>query len=53
MTEGVGVEVRLSGEALGFYAYPIAIGVTCAETIAADVEPGILTPFQALTLVCS
>ena len=40
MTEGQGVEVTLSGEAVGVYANPIAIGVVCAETIATDVEPG-------------
>ena len=40
VTEGQGVEVTLSGEAVGVYANPIAIGVVCAETIATDVEPG-------------
>ena len=40
VTEGDNVTVRLSGEAFGIYAYPIAIGVVCAEMIAADVEPG-------------
>ena len=40
VTEGDGVEVRLSGEAFGIYANPIAIGVVCTESTAADVEPG-------------
>ena len=35
------MEVRLSGEAFGVYANPIAVGVICTETIALDVEPGI------------
>lgn len=41
VTEGEGVEVTLSGEAIGIYANNIAIGVVCAETIATDVQPGI------------
>ena len=40
VTEGDGVEVRLSGEAFGIYANPIAIGVVCTESTAADVKPG-------------
>ena len=43
VTEGDNATVRLSGEAFGFYANPIAIGVICAEVIAADVEPGMDT----------
>lgn len=37
------VTVKLSGEAFGIYANPIAIGVDCSETIATDVEPGMDT----------
>ena len=40
VTEGEGVEVRLSGEALGHYANPISIGVVCTESISTGVEPG-------------
>ena len=46
VTEGDGVKVRLSGEAFGIYAYPIAIGVVCSETVAnvaTDLDPGIGT----------
>ena len=46
MTEGDGVTVRLSGEAFGIYANPIAIGVICSETVAnvaTDLEPGMGT----------
>ena len=32
--------VRLSAEAFGSHAKPIAIGVECSEIIATDVEPG-------------
>ena len=42
VTEGGNVTVRLSGEAFGIYANPIAIDVICAEVIATDVEPGII-----------
>ena len=43
VTEGDNVTVRLSGEAFGIYANPIAIGVICAEVISTDVEPGMDT----------
>ena len=46
VTEGDGVEVRLSGKAFGIYANPIAIGVVCSETVAnvaTDLEPGMGT----------
>ena len=43
MTEGDGVEVRLSGKAFGIYGNPIAIGVVCTESTAADVKPGMDT----------
>ena len=48
--EGDGVEVRLSGEAFGLYAYPIAIDVICVGALVHI--PGIQAPFQALTLAC-
>ena len=41
VTEGDGVEVRLSGEVFGMYANPIAVGVVC--TASTDVEPGMDT----------
>ena len=40
MTEGD--VVRLTGEAFGIYANEIAIGVECSESIAPNVEPGML-----------
>ena len=40
VTEGEGVEVRLSGEAFGPYDNPISIGVVCIESISTGVEPG-------------
>ena len=40
MTEGD--VVRLRGEAFGIYANEIAFGVECSESIATDVEPGML-----------
>ena len=46
MTEGDGVEVRLSAEAFGFYAIPITIGVVCSATVAnaaTDLDPGMDT----------
>ena len=46
MTEGDNVIVTLFGEAFGIYAYPIAIGVVCSETVAnvaTDLEPGMST----------
>ena len=52
VTEGDGVIVRLSGEAFGFYANPIAIGVICAEVIATDVQPGIDTTTSTDTIGC-
>ena len=33
LTEGEGVELRLSGEAFGCYSQPIAVGVACGFTI--------------------
>ena len=38
-----GEEVRLRGEAFGFYANEVAIGVGCSETISTDVDPGMDT----------
>ena len=38
--EGEGVTVELFGEAFGFYATPIAIGVVCAETVSTVVTSG-------------
>ena len=52
VTEGDGVNVSLSGEAFGFYANPIAIGVICAEVIATDVEPGMDTTTSTDTIGC-
>ena len=40
VTEGEGVTVKLFGEAFGFYASTIAIGVVCAETVSTDVKSG-------------
>ena len=40
VTENDGLKVRLSGKAFGIYANPIAIGVVCTASTAADVEPG-------------
>ena len=51
VTEGDGVEVRLSAEAFGMYAYPIEVGVVCAEIIAADVEPGVDTITSTATSI--
>ena len=53
VTEGDHVTVRLSGEAFGIYAKPIAIGVICAEVIATDVEPGMDTTTSTDTIECS
>ena len=52
VTEGDNVTVRLSGEAFGIYANPIAIGVICAEVIATDVEPGMDTTTSTDTIGC-
>ena len=52
VTEGENVTVRLSGEAFGIYANPIAIGVICAEVIATDVEPGMDTTTSTDTIEC-
>ena len=52
MTEGDNVTVRLSGEAVGIYANPIAIGVICAEVIATDVVPGMDTTTSTDTIGC-
>ena len=41
VTEGDGVEVRLSSKAFGIYANPIAVGVICGEVTYIDVEPGL------------
>ena len=51
VTEGDGVTVKLSAEAFGKYAYAIEVGVVCAETIAADVEPGMDTLTSTATSV--
>ena len=40
VTEGEVVTVELFGEAFGFYASTIAIGVVCAETVSTDVKSG-------------
>ena len=50
VAEGDGEIVRLSGEAVGIYAKPIAIGVFCTEINATDVEPGI--DISSTTLPC-
>ena len=52
VTEGDNVTVRLSGEAFGIYANPIAIGVICAEVIATDVVPGMDTTTSTDTIGC-
>ena len=57
VTEGDGVEVRLSGQAIGLYANPIAIGFICTDGIATGIEPsGVWTPLphgHAYNWVCN
>ena len=51
VAEGDGEIVRLSGEAVGIYAKPIAIGVFCTEINATDVEPAGMD-ISSTTLPC-
>ena len=58
VNEGEGVEVRLSGNVFGIYAYPVTIDVICSESVA-NVGTGIYRArngqyaFQAPILACS